>query len=123
MGTQLGYGPYDIVGAPAEWYTPVAAFNIAAQTGRVMLTPAGTLATGTLTLPSGAPDGATFTLQSSQTQTAITISAAAGDALVVPAGGLATLTALVANTKYEYTYFLNGNRTTGLLPRSWVRTV
>ena len=122
MGTQLGYGPYDIVGAPAEWYTPLTAFNIVAQTGRVMLTPAGTLATGSLTLPLNPPDGATFTLQSSQTQTAITITANTGDALVVPSGGLAALTALVANTVYEYTYFLNGNRTTGLLPRSWVRT-
>ena len=122
MGTQLGYGASDIVGAPAEWYTPLTGFNIQLLTGRVMLTPAGALATGTLVLPVGAPDGATVTLQSSQTQTAITISAGTGDSLVVPAGGLAALTALVANTKYEYTYFLNGNRTTGLLPRSWVRT-
>jgi hypothetical protein len=120
--SQIGYGAYDCIGAAREWYTPLTAFNIVAQTDSVLLTPAGTLATGTLTLPLNPPDGAKFVLQSTQTQTAITINANTGDSLVVPAGGLAAITALVANTKYEYTYFLNGNRTTGLLPRSWIRT-
>jgi hypothetical protein len=60
------------------------------------LNPAGTLATGTVTLPAAPGDGQRFCLSSTQTQTAITISANTGQSL----GGIAVPTALVATTRY-----------------------
>jgi hypothetical protein len=121
--SQIGYGPTDVTGAAFDVLTPLTAFVITARNGKVILNPAGTLATGTLNLPSGAPDGAVFQLMSTQTQTAITIAAQGTDLI----SGTA-LTALVANTIYEYTYTKTGSITpnaalTGAsAPGTWIRT-
>lgn len=83
--------------------TPLTAFNIVVPnfTSLLYLTPAGTLATGTLTMEaSPVSDGQNFCLLDTQTQTAITIAANTGQSL----GGLANLTALVANTRYCWFY-------------------
>lgn len=64
------------------------------------LNPAGTLATGTLTMMPNPSDGQRFCLQDTQTQTAITVTANTGQSL----GGIAAPTALVANTRYCWFY-------------------
>lgn len=92
--------------------TPLTAFAIVADNFQTLLflTPAGTLATGTLTLPPNPGDGQNFCLQDNQTQTAITISPATGQTI---GGGLAALTALVINVRYCWFYNQSGAR--------WVR--
>lgn len=82
--------------------TPLTAFTITppAHTSFLYLTPAGTLATGTLTMEAAPSDGQNFCLLDTQTQTAITIAGNTGQTI----GGLAALTALVAGTKYCYFY-------------------
>ncbi|HEV2674149.1 MAG TPA: hypothetical protein VGV37_06365 [Aliidongia sp.] len=82
---------------------PLTAFTITDGNGVsfLFLNPAGTLATGTLTMMAVPSDGQNFCLESTQTQTAITISANTGQSL---GGTLATPTALVANTRYCWLY-------------------
>jgi hypothetical protein len=93
--------------AQYQYVVPVTAFTITATNGvnYVYLNPAGTLATGTFTLPASPADGQLLTLEDSQTQTAITIQANTGQTLTAGTYGLATPTALVANTKYQWIYF------------------
>jgi hypothetical protein len=82
--------------------TPVTGFNITIGVGvnYEILNPAGTLATGTLTLPSGAVDQQFLSIISSQTITALTLSPAAGDSI---SGGITTM---VPNVAYRYIYTL-----------------
>ncbi|SDD95050.1 hypothetical protein SAMN05216337_1017134 [Bradyrhizobium brasilense] len=83
--------------------TPLTAFTITVPnaTSFLYLTPAGTLATGTLTMEAApVSDGQKFCLLDTQTQTAITIAANTGQSL----GGLANPTALVAGTTYCWFY-------------------
>ena len=97
--------PGKIAGMEAYSYqSPVTAFTITVPNGIsfLYLNPAGTLATGTLTMPASAGDGQRFCLQDTQTQTAITISANTNQSL----GGLSTPTALVAGTRYCWFYNL-----------------
>lgn len=127
--SQLGFGPTDIVGSPFDLYVPLTGFTITARNGKLILNPAGTLATGTVTFPISPPDGAMFQLMSTQTQTAITLSAPTypagsgpgGTTLVDTIKGTA-VSALVANTVYEWSYSLNGDIQLGTSARSWFRT-
>jgi len=92
-----------ISGVVGYTYTiPLTGFAITntTATGLLYLNPAGTLATGTLTMEATPSDGQNFCLLDTQTQTAITIAANTGQSL----GGLANLTALVANTRYCWFY-------------------
>lgn len=73
---------------------PVTGFSFtpASNITLLILNPAGTLATGTLTMPATPSDGGRFCVMSTQTQTALTVSANTGQSLVGTA-----VTALVAN--------------------------
>lgn len=81
--------------------TPLTGFAIvmAQNVGLLQLTPAGTLATGTITFPPNAVDGQQFCIFDTQTQTAVTLTPATGQTI----NGTA-ITALVANTRYCYVY-------------------
>lgn len=81
--------------------TPLTGFAIvvAQNVGQLQLTPAGTLATGTITFPPNAVDGQQFCIFDTQTQTAVTLAPATGQTI----NGTA-ITALVANTRYCYMY-------------------
>lgn len=95
--------PGDIAGQEKYSYqVPVTAFSITPANfiSLLYLNPAGTLATGTLTLQAAPSDRQKFCLQDTQTQTAITIQANTGQTLAAGTFGLATPTALVANTRY-----------------------
>lgn len=84
---------------------PLTGFTITPPNGTnlLILTPAGTLATGTLTMPASPSDGENFCLWDSQTQTAITVSANTGQSLNTTIGA-ATPTALTAKTSYCWRY-------------------
>ncbi len=115
---QTGYGHSDVVGVPFDFYVPLTGFNIVMQTGILVLNPAGTLATGTVTLPLNPVDGALAEISSTQTQTALTLNANTGDSIV------GAVTALVANTRVAYRYTLNGFQPASgaaVNPRSWIR--
>jgi len=117
--TQIGYGGSDVVAEAFDFYVPLTGFTITMQTGKLVLNPAGTLATGTVNLPLNPPDGAIAEISSTQTQTALTVAANTSDSLV---GG--TVSALVANTRVAWRYSLNGTKnSTGAVvnARSWVR--
>lgn len=69
---------------------PATSFNITASTNYLVLVPAGTLAAGTVTFPNNVPDGKTFTLSSTQTITALTLTPNTGQTIN---GGLTTISA------------------------------
>lgn len=81
--------------------TPVTAFSIQVlnSTNVLSLTPAGTLATGTILLPLAPQDGQRVRIFDTQIQTALTITPATGQTI----NGTA-ITALAANTPIEYIY-------------------
>jgi hypothetical protein len=91
-------------------YTPGAGFNITvptpvAEQQWMLIQPAGTLATGTVTLPlnTGVPDGTEVLITSTQTITAFTIALNGAAAIF---GGLSTLPAGAA---VRYRYYLATN--------------
>jgi len=91
-------------------YTPGAGFNITvptpvAEQQWMLIQPAGTLATGTVTLPlnTGVPDGTEVLITSTQTITAFTIALNGATAIF---GGLSTLPAEAA---VRYRYYLATN--------------
>ena len=81
--------------------TPLTGFSLTFANGQsyYLITPAGTLATGTFTFEPNPGDGAKECVRSTQTQTAVTISANTGQTV----GGTA-VTALTANTTYCWLY-------------------
>jgi hypothetical protein len=97
--------------APAQWLggtilyqysVPLTGFSIQVNPGvkRLLLNPAGTLATGTVLMPVlPISDGQEFCIESTQTQTALTVTAATGTTLTGTA-----VTALVANTAVCWVY-------------------
>lgn len=97
-----------------SYQVPLTGFAITPPnlTALLYLNPAGTLATGTLTMPAVASDGQRLCVEDSQTQTAITIAANTGQTLA--SFGLGAVTALTANTKYCWLY--QGSAA------SWIRT-
>ena len=79
---------------------PTAGFSItiANACGQLILNPAGTLSTGTITLPAAPMDGQICKIATSRTITALTLSPNAGQTLN------GALTTLVANSSAAYTY-------------------
>ena len=92
--------PAQIRASAYSQQTPVTAFSITVGAGvsRLMLTPAGTLATGTITLPAAPVDGQEVCIFDTQTQTALTLSANTGQTISN------AVTALTANTRVCYVY-------------------
>jgi hypothetical protein len=90
-----------------QYSVPVTAFTITAANGTtfVLINPAGTLGTGTLTTPASPGDGQSLCMMSSQTQTALTVTANTGQTMASYGG--ATVTALTANTPVCWFYIAN----------------
>ena len=90
-----------------QYSVPATAFTITAAnaTTFVLINPAGTLATGTLTTPANPGDGQSLCMMSSQTQTALTVTANTGQTMASYGG--ATVTALTANTPVCWFYIAN----------------
>lgn len=80
-GTQLGYGGPEFLSQPADYQVPLTGFNITPIAGKTLLNPAGTLATGTITMPSSAFDGVMVKVSTTQTITSLTVSAATGQSI------------------------------------------
>jgi hypothetical protein len=131
---QQGYGHSDLCAEPFDFYVPLTGFSITMQTAKLVLNPAGTLATGAVTLPLNPPDGCIAEISSTQIVTALTVAANTGDLIV--SGVLAAVTGLTpvasaaagsasATIKYRYTLFgsIPQNTVTGVgsNPRTWVR--
>jgi hypothetical protein len=81
--------------------TPLTGFSITVPStvSVLQLTPAGTLATGTITLPATPADGQRVLVFSTQTVTALTVSPSAGQTI----NGTA-ITTLAANGNFEYMF-------------------
>jgi hypothetical protein len=62
--------------------TTAFAYTFAAGTQVLVMNPAGTLATGTITMPASPADGMTITVESTQQVTAVTVSANTGQSIV-----------------------------------------
>lgn len=77
--------PAALTGATTQDAAPLTGTTVAAGTGvaKLMLNPAGTIATLTVTLPAAANivDGQTFSIYSSQTVTALTVTPGSGTTL------------------------------------------
>lgn len=114
---QLGIGNQWATSEPCEVYVPLTGFTISPISPNLILNPAGTLATGTVLLPANPADGQKLSITSTQTQTALTVTAATGDSVV---GGP---TALVAKTPVVLRYSLYGTSfgsgVAGTNPRTW----
>jgi hypothetical protein len=89
-----------------SYQIPLTGFTITVANGIdfLYLNPAGTLATGTLTMMANPGDGQRFCVSSTQTQTAITINANTNQTLSAIGLGATPITALVANTRYCWFY-------------------
>jgi hypothetical protein len=107
--TRLGSGqlqtvllPSSTMGAGVDNEAPLTGTSLAlpANTGKLLINPAGTIAAYTVTLPAAANlfDGQTLYINSSQVVTALTLTAGSGTTI-----GTAT-TALAVNTPIRYTY-------------------
>lgn len=80
-------------------------YTFAAGTTVLVMNPAGTLATGTITMPASPADGMTISFSSTQTITALTVNASAGQSIVgnpttLLAGGAATFVYRLSNTTW-----------------------
>jgi hypothetical protein len=130
---QVGYGHGDSVGVPFDFYVPLTGFAITMQTNLLVLNPAGTLATGAVTLPLNPVDGALAEISTTQILTAFTVAANTGDVIVNGVLGAVTQITPVASTTagsatatLRYRYTLNGfvtNTLTGAVSnaRTWFR--
>lgn len=80
---------------------PLTGFTITINDGvtRLVLNPAGTLATGAVNLPSNPVNGQLVEVSSTQTQTALTVAAASGHTIVG-----AAVTALTAVDRVAWVY-------------------
>lgn len=131
MGTQLGYGQGDVVGDAMQYVVPVTGFAITMQTRQLLLNPAGTLATGAVTLPLNPPDGCTAEITTTQQLTSFTVSANTNDSIaygvlvavteIIPTN---SATAGIATGTIKYKYTLNGyvaGNAAAVNPRTWIR--
>jgi len=80
-------------------------YTFAAGTTNLVMNPAGTLATGTITMPAAPADGMTITFSSSQIITALTVAGNTGQSIVgqptsLTAGGAATFVYRLSNTTW-----------------------
>ena len=100
MPTGAIQGAWLKLGAVYSYQTPVTGFSIQIANGvtSLLLKPAATLATGTITLPTTPIDGQWLTLSSTQTITALTLTAPAGQTVF---GSISTLAAN-APMKWQY---------------------
>ena len=115
-GYQIGYGGPTPAAQPYELYVPLTGFSISPVSSRLVINPAGTLATGTVTFPLNPVDGQELTIVSTQTQTAITLTAGTLDTIAN------AVTALTALTPVKYVYSLGGAiGTAGTNARTWFR--
>lgn len=100
---QSVYAPAGGIGSMDQYVfnTPLTGFTLTGTnyTSLLYLTPAGTLATGTVTMPALENDGQRFCIASSQTQTALTVTANTGQTIVGTA-----VTALVIGTQVCWVY-------------------
>jgi hypothetical protein len=94
-----------------EYQAPLTGFSYTFPVGitTLILNPAGTLATGTVTMPAAPADGMTVSISSSQIITLLTVSANTGQSIV------SAVTTLLAGGGAKYIY-----RATGT---TWYRTV
>lgn len=85
---------------PLSRQVPTTGFSIAVAVGTrlLLLDPAGTLATGTITMPAAPGDGERLRIASSQTVTSLTMNPAAGQTLK------GALTTIAANGFAEWEY-------------------
>lgn len=90
-----------------DYQTPSTGFSytFAAGTQTLVMNPAGTLATGTITMPPNPSDGMTITFSSTQQITALTLSGNTGQTVVsgtssMPAGSSATYIYRATNTSW-----------------------
>ena len=80
-------------------------YTFAAGTTVLVMNPAGTLATGTITMPAAPADGMTISFSSTQTITALTVAGNTGQSIVgnpttLNAGGAVTLVYRLSNTTW-----------------------
>lgn len=103
---QSVYAPPGAVGGLIQYsyQVPITAFSITIPkfVNLLYLNPAGTLATGTVTMPAVPGDGQRVCVESSQTQTALTMTANTGQAFASFGG--AAVTALTANVAVCWFY-------------------
>ena len=101
-----------------NYVVPLTAFTLTVPNGVEIeyINPAGTLATGAFTMMASPGDGQRTCFESSQTQTAVTVSAntTVNPAQVLASYGLGAVTAMTANTQYCYFYIASQS--------AWVRT-
>lgn len=91
--SQLGYGINDSSCRPFRVEVPLTGFSITLDRNPILvLNPAGTLATGTVTLPTAPADGHEVAIISTQTQTALTVTAGTGDTIANAPTALVALT-------------------------------
>lgn len=83
-----------------DYQTPTTGFSytFAAGVQTLVMNPAGTLATGTITFPSAPADGMTIRFSSSQIITALTLTPGSGQSIV------AAITSLVLGGSAQYIY-------------------
>lgn len=98
------------LGLPYSRQVPLTGFSITIGNGvnRLILDPAGTLATGTVTMPTAPIDGHAITISSSQIITALTVSPSGGQTLdgaltTIGANGFASWTYVLATTTWYRT--------------------
>lgn len=98
-----------------SYQVPLTGFTITvpAHVDLLYLNPAGTLATGTVTMEATPSDGQRVCFEDTQIQTAVTINAGTGSSMLTSIG-LGAVTAFTANTKYCWYY----NKPLG----GWIRT-
>lgn len=96
-----GIPPAMLESGAVQLEVPLTGFTITANDGvsKVILNPAGTLATGTFKLPANPVEGQSIELSSTQTQTALTVAAGSGHTIVGTA-----VTALTAVTFVKWVY-------------------
>jgi hypothetical protein len=94
-----------------DYQVPTTGFSytFAVGTNVLVMNPAGTLATGTITMPLAPADGMTITFSSTQTITALTVNANTGQSIV------SAVTTVAANGGAVYLYRLANT--------TWYRTI
>jgi hypothetical protein len=92
--TQLASGVF-VVSVPLTGF----AITIGAGVSQYLINPAGTLATGTFTMPEAPQEGQELSIGSTQTQTAVTFTANTGQTFAVAAPS-----ALVAKVSVKFRY-------------------
>lgn len=108
-----------------DYQTPSTGFSytFAAGVNVLVMNPAGTLATGTITMPASPADGMTITFSSTQTITALTVNANTGQSITgqpssFGAGSSATFVYRLSNT----TWYPNSANTNGTLTNATLVT-